>query len=32
MTVRTYEKDGNITNCFRKVKEINVPALPHDCR
>lgn len=24
MTVRTYEKDGNITNCFRNVKEIKV--------
>lgn len=24
MTVRTYEKNGDITNCFRKVKEIKV--------
>lgn len=24
MTVRTYEKDGEITNCFRQVKEIKV--------
>ncbi len=24
MTVRTYEKDGDITNCFRQVKEIKV--------
>ena len=24
MTVRTYEKDGDITNCFRQVKEIKI--------
>ena len=24
MTVRTYEKDGDITNCFRSVKEISI--------
>lgn len=24
MTVKTYEKDGEITNCFRQVKEIKV--------
>lgn len=28
MTVRTHEKDGDITNCFRQVKEIKVMFVP----
>ena len=31
MTVRTYEKDGDITNCFRQVKEIKVMFVSGRC-
>lgn len=32
MTVRTYEKDGDITNCFRQVKEIKVMFVSGRCK
>lgn len=32
MTVRTYEKDGDITNCFRLVKEIKVMFVSGRCK
>ncbi len=32
MTVRTYEKEGTITNCFRHVKEIKIMFVFGGCK